>query len=271
MATWTIAADFYQKSAVRVFEHGGAPVLVTLGGYPSAVSDDGRSTKSYPHVLLAVYSTSTTRPGEPVTTVYTSLIASAQGTFGRGGRRRVLTAFKLADRSELDVGVLIEEAVGRIDEAVGVLASLDATYDAAEARICAGWAYVAPLARGEYEAACAVMSVPVMSDADVDADGVKFGDFDYPHYDPDYIVQMHLARLRQRAVEVEKAAPAPTQAELDLVSLVEEAAGLEERAQEAEDREILSGPKGAWALQAKAREVRAKIAAARSAAQERAS
>lgn len=125
-----------------------------------------------------------------------------------------------------------------------------------------------PLSRAEYEAACARHGLapwpdgPTREGRAVDSYAVAYMECNYPDYSVPEVIADRLARRRLRAIEADRAAsPPPTDQELARIDLVEQAVRLEERAQDAEDNDRLKGPTGAWALQAKAREIRERVAA----------
>jgi len=67
------------------------------------------------------------------------------------------------------------------------------------------------LSRSEYEAACALVGVEALSDADCTSYGVRHGEFSVSEYAVAVCVQMALSSRRGRAVEAEQAARPKTQ------------------------------------------------------------
>lgn len=104
---------------------------------------------------------------------------------------------------------LVDAACEYLDDAVSVLADVDATFEAAEKRVTEALAYKSAFTtREDYERACNALGVPALTDAECDSYGVRYGDYRYPMYAADHIVKMHLAALRLRALEDAK--PEPT-------------------------------------------------------------
>jgi len=100
---------------------------------------------------------------------------------------------------------MVDEAKQMLDQALSSLRGLDAAYATASER-CAGLAqYQEPLSRSGYEDACAAMGVSPLSDADCQSYGVRYGDFSFPEYAPEYIVLMSLSHSRLLTLDAEEA------------------------------------------------------------------
>lgn len=214
---WQVVGEkWHDKHAIEVFDHRGVPVLVHhLGHYPEA-TDGSVTTRDCACIKVTIGggfrsdATGTKR-------YYTGVAVHVDGAGWRGmsGTKRTLLVWQCEGREEHDdYAEFISAARDHLDEAVEVLSTLDAIYDAADARIAQGWAYTEPFTeRADYEAACAALGVEARSDEECAAYGVRYGDFRYPSCSPDHIVTMRLARLRMvaldRTAEVARKAPLP--------------------------------------------------------------
>lgn len=204
--TWAVTPDYYAAAVLRLDEVGAVPVLVHEGGYPTATHPDGRTTAQAPHVSVALYGSAGVRDGNAFRS-WREAIVTAVGRYDQSGRRRVLTVATVPAADPSDRGALIAAALEHVDAAVAAVGSIDATYDAAEARIAEGGRYVGrSLSREAYEAACAEAGVPALPDADCAGYAVRYGDFRYPQYGAEKILTMALAYSRLRAIDADRAA-----------------------------------------------------------------
>jgi len=188
---WTIdTKDFHFKSAVKVFEHQGVPVLIKTGGYPNATRNDGVKLRDVPHVQINVMGGSFN--GKPF---FSGLYVFAQD------KARMLYLINrpggLGGQDSPDA--LIEEGMGHLDEAVALLARLPTIYQEAEARMAQARPYASKdLTRVEYEQATSELRVKCWDDADMTSYGLKYGDFRFPDNTADYCVEITLASARRR-------------------------------------------------------------------------
>lgn len=204
------ATAYHGDALIDAFLQDDVPVLIREGGrYPAVLVGDA-STRDVPHVDIAVYCTRAytaegaayVKSAELVVTAVGRVVSNRWGT-----RRRALHVISQTCES-IDAGA----EIGRrhIEAARALLAKVDSYYDSAEVRIGQGEYYRGrALSRDEYEGACRALNVQALSDADVDTYGVRYGDFDFPTYQPDYIVTMHLAGARLSAIDAAKQPPAP--------------------------------------------------------------
>jgi ribosomal protein S14 len=187
---WTAVDDYHAPSIIDIFEHRGHPVIIHRGGkYPSATDGD-ITTREHPYIAISMYGT----------TEAWQVIVVAYGVYVNGQRRRLTVWDEKAAAASYDR--LLDSALLHLDEAAEKLSEIDHIYDVAEHRIADGQKYKEHfMSRVEYEAACTASNVSAISDKDCQSYGVRYGDFRYPQYDPDYIVKMHLAYLRMCALD----------------------------------------------------------------------
>lgn len=209
---WKVVEDYHANSVIDIFEHAGYPVIVHRGGkYPSA-TDGAATTRDHPYIDIALYESTTKKTGKKPVTAYRQAMVVAYGVY-INGRRRNLTVWDGKKDESIDYCPLLEAAMLRLDEAAKTLSEIDHIYDIADSRIADGQEYKEHfMSRTEYEAACAEVNVPALSDEDCQSYGVRYGDFRYPQYDPDHIVKMHMAYLRMCALDEAESEHQPAQA-----------------------------------------------------------
>lgn len=202
---WSIKQDYHASGAIEVFETEGIPVLVVHGGrYPQAESDDGRSTRDVPHILISVWGGT-----DNETRFFSGVSVSVMGTWHRGFRRAMKVFEDVVyggSRREPTPDAWVALGKSKLDAAVNVLNEIDARYESAASMIERGYAYMGPMTREEYEAACAACEVESLSDSECLSYGVEYGVFSYPEYEPEHIVKMHLAKCRNVGLRDEQAA-----------------------------------------------------------------
>lgn len=198
MANWIFEQDFHTQGGIAAYEREGIPVLVVkTGTYPTSISDDGRTTATVPHVVISIGGGT-----KGLETYYNGVTVTVLGTW-TNGRRVAFPVFSDVhydgSRNVPTPDVFIAIGESHLGDALRTVAEIDIRYEAASSRMACLGLYRAPLSRADYEAACLACAVEPLSDTDCDNYGVKFGNFTYPEYAPDYIVQMTLAywRLQQ--------------------------------------------------------------------------
>lgn len=185
---WSIEKNYHASGVIELFEQDGVPVLVAQAGrYPDAVSDDGRSTKETPHVLISVHK---------------GVAVYAIGEWHHSYRRQ-LKVFAIQDDACIDEMILVGKS--KIKDAICELQRMNEKYDEAAEIVTQALKYEKPFARDEYEVACVTCSVEPMSDADCLGYGVKYGDFTFPEYTAKHIVKMHLAMRRMQWLMADEA------------------------------------------------------------------
>lgn len=202
---WTVKPDHHADGCISVLGTDEVPVVVAIAGrYPQCVSDDGRDTKDCPHVLITIYN------GYDGQRFYNGVVVEAVGKWA-GSRRRVLAVYSDIDysgaRNTDTPDAWIKAGLAWVDAARRALAGMDESYAAAEHVVGRARAYVRPLSRGEYEAACATCAVDPLSDDECMGYGVRYGHFSFPEYSAEYVLTMRLARLRQQRLDAERDAP----------------------------------------------------------------
>lgn len=213
MNTISIVDDYHTGGAIRVYlTKQGTPVLIKHEGrYPAALCSDGRTTKEVPYIEIAV---SGTTCGEERT--YQDVSVTVYGG-SHHGRRRFLSAYssskirydKNKNKPVSEIRPphphLLEELIERgefyVQDAEKMLLSMDEIYDTAASILLKTVQYANPFSRLDYEAACAALGMPPISDVDCTSYGVKFGDFNFPEYSAEHCNKMKLARLRMRGLE----------------------------------------------------------------------
>lgn len=207
MSKWKISHLPRDSSgAISVAERLGTCVLTKLAGfYPSAVSDDGKTTAEAPHVLVELVGwVSSANSGE--VRLFDAAIVYAVGGWFRGRRRQLTIATVKAGKRGLCLELLLERVRPHIDVAVDALAKINETFDVAESFIEQCSIYSTPLSREAYEGACSFLSVEPLSDAECDSYAVRFGVFEFPHYSVEQVVSMRLAARRLQAIEASRVA-----------------------------------------------------------------
>lgn len=194
--------------APRVLAQGSIPVLlVATGRAVSFVSDTGESIDAHPHVTVSLGESWTYGPDGSDVCV-THYFISAYGAAGRA-RNLVLPVLPYQNcaplRTGAEIQALIDGLAPKIAEAVAMCGRLDEIFADAERRMS-----VASHLKGEcntrtgYESACAKAGVAAFSDQEITSSyGVDFGDFGFPEYSPETVVQIALARHRKTALEAE--------------------------------------------------------------------
>lgn len=206
--SWSIVDDWHASGAIEAFEvEGGIPVLVAyVGRYPKAVSDDGRSTRDVPHVLIQIAG-----GFAGATRYYTGVIVTAVGAW-EGSTRQELVVFTDTgydeSRRQQDPSEWVRLGKEKLAEGVSVLVGMRSSYAAAAAVIAPAMAYDAPLSRAEYESACAACGVPALSDEECTGYGVRYGAFSFPEYPALHVAKMRLASLHLAQLDAEAAAAA---------------------------------------------------------------
>lgn len=207
---WTIQQDNHASGVLSIFESDGVPVLVKyVGRYPTATCDDGRSTKTDPHILISI-----SRGSISGAEYFSGVTVEAVGRW-EGAVRKSLPVFSMvyytARERTATPDVWVEIGKRQLPEAMQALASIDAQYAAANEFADRASAYTQPLSRGQYVAAASELGVECLSDAECLSYGVKYGVFSFPEYSPQYVAAMHLAALRWRQLQCEQK-PRPTPA-----------------------------------------------------------
>lgn len=208
---WTITPDNHADAVIALEERDGVAVLAHgVGRYPSATRGDRSTTKDpYVAVLIGRHSHGT---ASGWTHYYPSATVMAVGRWEASRRRQLVVAEVTLDRANTDRDAAVAAAQPHIAAALATLANLDAIYEAADARIREAHVYTRPLSRADYETACATLGVEALPDESetrglaCDCYGVRYGRFEFPHYTPNYIVQMHLALRRLQGIEAEREA-----------------------------------------------------------------
>ncbi len=202
---WSIVDDYHRTGAIEVFDSNGIAVLVHyVGRYPLAAHEDGRTTRHTPYIDVAISSGSINGVMH-----YDGVNVTAYGEWV-GGRRRYAQVFRdldYGDVSRRDAGPGRWVALGKmhVEAASRALATLDHDYASAQSALSVAYAYDHPLSREAYLAACHRLALEPLSDERCDSYGVKYGDFAYPEYPVEVVASMHLAHLRFRSLQSERA------------------------------------------------------------------
>jgi hypothetical protein len=203
MTMWTIAQDRHAGGAISICEQGGVPILTAhVGTYPTAVADDGRSTRQVPHILISVQGGRIN--GVPF---FNGVTVQAFSLVEPSGRQRHLTVFSDVNhggRRDESMDAWISLGESKITDALSVVATIDAQYDAAALALEPAQAYRHPLSRADYETACNVCGAEALTDDACQSYGVQYGVFTYPEYAVEHIVKMHLAAMRWRHIEADQ-------------------------------------------------------------------
>lgn len=206
-AKWTIRADAHATAVLELEEHDGVPVIFkTTGRYPTAVRGE-QTTRTAPCVEVSI-ACSTRTDGAGVTTrEWTGATVTALGDYTRAhSHRRCLTVLVTQGRS---LDALMSEARAAVPGALDQLARIDATFEAAHARIAQADEYPPELSRREYEQACRTLGIEALGDdkkTGCECYGVLYGSFTFPEYSADHCLGMALAFRRLRGIRAERAA-----------------------------------------------------------------
>jgi hypothetical protein len=200
---WSIQQDHHSQGAIDVFEVEGAPVLIHgVGTYPTAISADGRSTQSEPHISISVYEYSVGHER-----FFNGVEVYAVGVWHRGRRRTKQVYSDVVyglERRDTAPDKYIEMGKAQLTQALPTLRNLDALYAEADAVIAQVRRYTGPLSRAQYEAACAENGLDPLTDHTCQGYAVLYGDFGFPEYPATKVVAMRLARLRMQSIEAEQ-------------------------------------------------------------------
>lgn len=205
---WTIQPGYYESHLDDWFLVEGVPVLVHSSGYyPQLVNDRGESTHDVPHLAITYCARTThTKAGpypqytEVAVTGHYPPDATSHGRY----RQRVLWHRDLPEVE--DVTPYLEEARRHLD--LEAFRRIPAAYQAAFERIAQSEPYRGALSRAEYEAACRALGVAAHPDERCS----EWGEFAYPQYLPDQVVEYRLRQWRALGIEQEvkaKARPLP--------------------------------------------------------------
>ncbi|MGV6474568.1 hypothetical protein [Azotobacter vinelandii] len=207
---WQLKTTPTNKGVVapRVLAHGAIPVLLSATGrYSEFVSSAGETSNERPHVKVSLAEAmSHGAQGSDcwVDHVYVYAVGSL-----KNGRQQTLpvVAYQKCQpaRTEEEILALIDSLAPKIAEAISLCGRLDEVFQEAQRRTAViGQLKDGCATREGYEAACATAGVDSMMDADIATSyGIAYGEFSFPEYSPEVVVQMALARHRKQALDAE--------------------------------------------------------------------
>jgi hypothetical protein len=208
------ASDEHHRSGfIAAYLEHGVPVLIAHAGrYPNAALPGGLSTRDEPHVLVSIGGHASIS-GTATTRGFTSVTVAAMSRYVNGYRRMLPVASRSVpmEQGTDTAESWVLEGETHLTQARAILATIDATYEAMQTRVAVVEQYPRLLSREDYEAACRECGARTLTDEECDSYGVRYGNFCFPQYTPDHIVEMGLAYRRLLAMDqARETAPKPT-------------------------------------------------------------
>jgi len=207
---WQLETAPTSKAIVvpRVIAHGVIPVLLSATGrYSVFISSAGETSNEAPHVKVSLAEAVSHGPNGAdrwVDHVYVDAVGALKN--GRQNTIPVVSYQKCQPaRTEVEIQALIDGLAPKIAEALDICGRLDEVFqDAARRTAVIGQLKGECDTREGYETACATAGVDTVTDADIATSyAIAYGDFSFPEYSPEVIVQMVLARYRKIALDAE--------------------------------------------------------------------